>query len=93
MLITGGFLYAQKAKSESIMEGFKKMLPQSANVFRNGKLKEIAADDVVMGDILEIKAGDRIPADIRILQSKTLKVRPNLTLTIRQCFFFWLPEN
>ncbi|XP_055330378.1 sodium/potassium-transporting ATPase subunit alpha-B-like [Paramacrobiotus metropolitanus] len=80
VLITGGFLYAQKAKSERIMEGFKKMLPQSATVLRNGKLIEIAAENVVLGDIVEVRAGDRIPADIRILECKTLKV-DNSSLT------------
>ncbi|XP_055353100.1 sodium/potassium-transporting ATPase subunit alpha-B-like [Paramacrobiotus metropolitanus] len=80
VLITGGFLYYQNAKSEAIMEGFKKMMPQSANVLRNGKIKEISADNVVLGDIVEVKAGDRIPADIRILECKTLKV-DNSSLT------------
>lgn len=74
VFITGGFLYAQKSKSEAIMEGFKKMLPQSANVIRGGKLREISADDIVLGDIVEIRGGDRIPADLRILESKSLKV-------------------
>ena len=41
VLITSFFLYAQKAKSERIMEGFAKMLPQNASVLRNGQVKNI----------------------------------------------------
>jgi sodium/potassium-transporting ATPase subunit alpha len=74
VLITSIFSYAQKAKSERIMEGFKNMLPQSAIVMRNGKSQTIPAEDVVMGDIVELHGGDRIPADIRILESSAMKV-------------------
>ena len=52
------------------------MLPQSAAVVRNGQTKSIRADDLVMGDIVELHGGDRIPADIRVLEATTLKVWP-----------------
>ena len=56
------------------MEGFKNMIPQTAKVLRGSKVIEISAEDVVMGDIVELHGGDRIPADVRILESKGLKV-------------------
>ncbi|OQV18353.1 Sodium/potassium-transporting ATPase subunit alpha [Hypsibius exemplaris] len=80
VLITSFFLYSQKAKSEKIMEGFAKLLPQSAHVVRGGQTRAIPADELVMGDIVELRGGDRIPADIRILEASSLKV-DNSSLT------------
>ncbi|OQV18252.1 Sodium/potassium-transporting ATPase subunit alpha [Hypsibius exemplaris] len=74
------FLYAQKAKSEKIMEGFAKMLPEAAHVIRNGQAKTIPAEELVLGDIVELHVEDRIPADIRILEASSLKV-DNSSLT------------
>lgn len=78
VLITAVFLYAQKAKSERIMDSFKKMMPQHATVIRNGQEKRILADDLVLGDVVEIRGGDRVPADIRLFDAKGLKVREEM---------------
>lgn len=47
---------------------------------REGKKVSIKAEDVVIGDIVDVKFGDRIPADIRIIESRGLKV-DNSSLT------------
>ena len=57
------------------MESFKKMVPRRADVIRDGVLKSINAEDIVRGDIIQIRGGDKVPADIRILTAKSLKVR------------------
>lgn len=62
------------------MDSFKKLVPQSAVVVRNGQKSEITAEEVVVGDIVEIKGGDRIPADIRIIEASGCKV-DNSSLT------------
>ena len=80
VILTGIFSYFQEAKSSRIMESFKKMVPQQAVVLRDGELKSIKADDLVVGDVIEVKLGDRIPADIRIVKSNGLKV-DNSSLT------------
>ena len=49
-------------------------------VRRNGEKKQINATEVVVGDIVEVKAGDRIPADIRIIDAHAFKV-DNSSLT------------
>lgn len=56
------------------MKGFAKLVPQEARVLRNGHKYGITADCLVVGDIIEVKSGDRLPADIRILASSGFKV-------------------
>lgn len=80
VIITGCFSYYQEAKSSRIMDSFKSMVPQKAMVIRDGAKNQIKAEDLVVGDIIEVKFGDRVPADIRILQSNGFKV-DNSSLT------------
>ncbi|XP_036413206.1 sodium/potassium-transporting ATPase subunit alpha-1-like [Colossoma macropomum] len=80
VLITGCFSYYQEAKSSKIMESFKNLVPQHALVIRDGEKKSIKAEEVVAGDLVEIKGGDRIPADLRIISAHGCKV-DNSSLT------------
>jgi sodium/potassium-transporting ATPase subunit alpha len=43
-------------------------------VIRDGVKKNVPAEKIVCGDIIEVKSGDKVPADIRILQSREMKV-------------------
>ncbi|XP_016897613.1 sodium/potassium-transporting ATPase subunit alpha-2-like, partial [Cynoglossus semilaevis] len=80
VIITGCFSYFQEAKSSRIMDSFKKMVPQQALVIREGEKMHINAEFVVLGDLVEIKGGDRIPADLRVIFSSGCKV-DNSSLT------------
>ncbi|KAG5271520.1 hypothetical protein AALO_G00180940 [Alosa alosa] len=80
VIITGCFSYFQEAKSSKIMESFKNMVPQQALVIREGEKMQIDAVEVVAGDLVEIKGGDRIPADLRIVSAHGCKV-DNSSLT------------
>ncbi|XP_017324992.2 sodium/potassium-transporting ATPase subunit alpha-3b [Ictalurus punctatus] len=80
VIITGCFSYFQEAKSSKIMESFKNMVPQQALVIREGEKMQINAEEVVAGDLVEVKGGDRIPADLRITSSHGCKV-DNSSLT------------
>jgi len=80
VVITGCFSYYQESKSSKIMESFKKMVPQGANVLRDGKRLDINATECVVGDIVYVKFGDRIPADLRIIEARGFKV-DNSSLT------------
>lgn len=75
VIITGCFSYYQESKSSAIMESFKNLVPQYATVLRDGQKHTIPAEEVVVGDIVEVKGGDRIPADIRIVKGK-----PNISV-------------
>merc|ERR1711981_1503623 len=79
--VTGIFSYYQESKSAKIMEGFKNLVPQYALVRRNnGEKLTIPADTLTLGDIVEIKFGDRCPADIRVLEARMFEV-DNSSLT------------
>ena len=62
------------------MESFKNMVPQQALVIRGGEKKTMVAREIVLGDIVEVKGGDKIPADLRIIRSAGMKV-DNSSLT------------
>jgi sodium/potassium-transporting ATPase subunit alpha len=74
ILLTGSITYMQSAKSEALMEGFKNMLPSESKVLRDGKVTQISPEKLVRGDIVEVVSGEKVPADIRIIESKDLKV-------------------
>ncbi|VDP69100.1 unnamed protein product [Echinostoma caproni] len=74
VLITGCFSYYQESKSSRIMESFKKMIPQTAMVTRGGVKIEAPAEALVVGDLIDVKFGDRVPADIRIINACSFKV-------------------
>uniref|UniRef100_A0A8B9W126 H(+)/K(+)-exchanging ATPase n=1 Tax=Anas zonorhyncha TaxID=75864 RepID=A0A8B9W126_9AVES len=80
VILTGIFAYYQEAKSTNIMASFSKMIPQQALVIRDAEKKELPAEQLVVGDIVEIKGGDRIPADIRLISAQGCKV-DNSSLT------------
>ena len=66
--------FTQNAKADALMASFKNFLPQKATVIRDGELKEIFAAKLVPGDIVEIKMGEKVPADLRVIQSSEMKV-------------------
>ncbi|KAG8182327.1 hypothetical protein JTE90_004094 [Oedothorax gibbosus] len=80
VIVTGCFSYYQEARSSKIMESFKNMVPQYATIIREGQKHTLPAEDVVVGDLVEVKGGDRVPADIRVISSQSLKV-DNSSLT------------
>merc|ERR1712054_63352 len=78
--VTGIFSYYQEAKSAKIMESFKNLVPQYAVVRRNGEKITVKAAELTLGDIVEIKFGDRVPADLRVIEARGFKV-DNSSLT------------
>lgn len=80
VLLTGCFAYLQERKSSKIMESFKRMVPQYARVIRDGVKDTIPADQVVVGDLVEVGPGDQVPADIRVVYAHQFKV-DNSSLT------------
>merc|ERR1711971_467867 len=78
--VTGIFSYYQESKSAAIMESFKNLVPQYALCRRDGEKVTVKAEELTLGDIVEVKFGDRIPADIRVLEARQFKV-DNSSLT------------
>lgn len=55
---------------------------QQAVVIRDGQKNQINANELVVGDLVEIKGGDRVPADIRVISGQGCKVDHTLSLSI-----------
>lgn len=66
--------FVQEMKSENAIESLKTMTSSKVQVKRDGVWKEIDASELVVGDIISLDAGDKVPADARILISNSLKV-------------------
>ncbi|CAG9087876.1 unnamed protein product [Plutella xylostella] len=79
-LVCGLFSFVQNYRSTRIMKTFNNMLPSYAHCVRDGVLRERATHEVVKGDVVRVQAGDIVPADIRIIDSKGFKV-DNSSLT------------
>lgn len=65
----------QQLKSIKIVASFSKLLPTLATVRRDGREQQVITDELVPGDIVLIRLGDKIPADCRFIACDSLKVR------------------
>lgn len=74
VLVNASIGYFQENKAEKALDSIKNMLSLHADVLRDGMRTEIEAEELVKGDIVFLKAGDKVPADIRLLQMNNLKV-------------------
>ncbi len=66
--------YIQEGKAEKAMDALKGMLSPQALVRRDGRTGKINAENLVPGDIVLLQSGDKVPADLRLLNVKDLKV-------------------
>lgn len=67
--------FVQEFRAERSLEALKRMEVVMARVVRNGEVRGIPARDVVPGDLIEVAAGDRIPADARLLYAAGLRTQ------------------
>ncbi|XP_026738175.1 sodium/potassium-transporting ATPase subunit alpha-like isoform X2 [Trichoplusia ni] len=80
-VICGLFSFYHNFKSSKIMKTFNSMIPTYATCIRDGVMNtDTLVCDIVKGDIVRVQAGDIVPADIRIIDSKGFKV-DNSSLT------------
>ena len=70
--ISGIMQYVQESKSSKAAEKLKEMVSNVCTVVRDGKPVDIPMTDVAVGDIVKLSAGDMIPADVRMLETKDL---------------------
>lgn len=64
----------QDSKTEEAIEALKKMASTVASVLRDGHVEHIKAEDIVVGDVVILEAGDVVPADIRLFEVNTVKI-------------------
>ena len=64
----------QESKAEKAIDALKKLSQSTAKVFRDGAIKSVNTNELVVGDIISFESGDAIPADARIIESSSLKI-------------------
>ena len=74
VLINAVIGFLQEGKAEKALEAIRNLLAPKATVVREGRRKTIPGDETVPGDLVLLEAGERVPADIRLIDVKNLKV-------------------
>jgi Ca2+-transporting ATPase len=76
IVVLNGLLgFRQEYQAEQAMEALKKLAVPSVRLRRNGHVQEIKAQDLVPGDIILLEAGNRVPADCRLIEAINLKTQ------------------
>lgn len=65
---------AQESKAEAALEALKNMNKPFSKVLRDGELMTVKSEELVVGDIVALEAGDIVPADLRLISSASLKI-------------------
>ncbi len=66
--------FVQEYRAEKTIEALKSMAAPKANVVRDGKMAQVESRDLVIGDVIVLAAGDKVPADGRLIEAMNLKV-------------------
>jgi len=74
VILNSTFTFVQEYQAAKTMESFRQLLPPRAKVLREGKIREILASELVVGDIILLEEGDKVPTDGRLIETNSLKV-------------------
>ncbi len=74
ILLNAAFAFAQEARAEHAAERLRDLLPRRVSVVRDGMTVEVAAEELVVGDIVRLNGGDRISADLRLEEVHSLAI-------------------
>ena len=66
--------FIQEGKAELALDAIRDLLSPQATVLRNGSPRIIAGEELVCGDVVLLQSGDRVPADLRLLKQKSLRI-------------------
>ena len=72
--LRGLYTFVQERDSQSSWQDWRQMKPADVDVLRDGNRVQLSPDDLLVGDIIFIKAGDFIAADIRAVETTYLKI-------------------
>jgi len=67
--------FAQEGKAEKSLEAIRHMLSPRASVTRDGQRRTVAAEELVPGDVVLLEPGDKVPADLRLLRARNLRIQ------------------
>ena len=74
ILVSGLFSFWQEYRVEQTLAALRKLLPQQAQVLRDGKVVRVPAEELVPGDIVHLEPGDNVPADCRLIEAFGVRV-------------------
>ena len=74
IVLNGVFAFAQQARADRAAERLRAMLPTQVSVWRDGRRRNVSAEDVVVDDVLLLESGDRVPADAVVVRANRLLV-------------------
>ena len=74
ILISGAFSFWQERRIERTLAALQRLLPQQAKLLRDGSVRLLPVDQLVVGDIILLEQGDNIPADCRLVEAFNVKV-------------------
>jgi cation-transporting ATPase F len=66
--------FVQESRAQRALDGLSRMVPSDATVLRDGVVRRMPAAELVPGDVLELAAGDRVPADVRLTEVRLAEV-------------------
>ncbi|WP_435060502.1 cation-transporting P-type ATPase [Streptomyces sp. bgisy060] len=66
--------FVQESKAEAALEGLRAMVRTTATVVRGGRRRQVPSSDLVPGDLVLVEAGEKVPADVRLLRETELRV-------------------
>ena len=75
VLISGGIRFIQELRSDRAASNLSRLIVNTATVIREGSEQELPIDEIVVGDIVKLSAGDMIPADVLLLESRDFFVQ------------------
>ncbi len=74
VLINAAIGFIQEGRAEKSLEAIRAMLTRESSVLRDGRRLTVPAESLVVGDVVLTEAGDRIPADLRLLRATSLRI-------------------
>ncbi|MBN2357349.1 HAD-IC family P-type ATPase, partial [candidate division KSB1 bacterium] len=74
VLINAVIGYIQESKAEKAIEALAQAMTTEAVVVRSGRVQRISAAELIPGDIVQLQAGSKVPADLRLLRSRDLQI-------------------
>jgi len=75
VLISGGIRFIQELRSDKAASNLSRMIVNTATVLRDGSEQEIPINEIVVGDVIKLSAGDMIPADVVLIDSRDFFVQ------------------
>ncbi|MFA9460206.1 cation-transporting P-type ATPase [Thiohalorhabdus methylotrophus] len=70
--------FVQEGKAENALQAIRNMLSPQAAAFRDGHVTTLPAEELVPGDVVQLQAGDKVPADLRLFRAKGLSIQESV---------------